>query len=195
MTVTAPVSLTKIKTEFGGPDNLAAYTRGGTYVPNISANNAISTTAAGLAISQFLNAVNVAVNITDVSALNYSLNGVGGTATATYRLGSNGQARSTNNSGVLTDISGEWLVTGTASDFEVYATWSPQGGGPGDITGGGNVGGDATATWLSLGTTRDFTLTATNNAVERELYIQIRYTPTSTVLDSATIYVSVDSAP
>jgi hypothetical protein len=63
MPITAPVSLTKIKTEFSGPNNLAAYTRGGTYVPNISANSAISTVPTGLAISQFLGATNLAVSL------------------------------------------------------------------------------------------------------------------------------------
>lgn len=56
MAVTAPVSLQKIVAEFGGPANLSAYTRGGTYVPNSPTNAAISTTVAGLAISQFLGA-------------------------------------------------------------------------------------------------------------------------------------------
>ena len=62
MTVTAPASLTKIKTEFGGPNDLSAYVRGGTYVaatrpaaslPDIPINTAVSETEAGLAISQF----------------------------------------------------------------------------------------------------------------------------------------------
>lgn len=63
MAVTAPVGLQKIKTEFNGPDNLAAYVRGGTYVPDISANSAISTTVNGLAIGQFLNATNISVSL------------------------------------------------------------------------------------------------------------------------------------
>lgn len=56
MAITAPASLSKIIAEFGGPSNLSAYVRGGSYVPNTSANQAISTTAAGLAISQFVGA-------------------------------------------------------------------------------------------------------------------------------------------
>lgn len=58
MAVTAPVSLSGIVAEFGGPGNLAAYIRGGGYVPNIPANAAISTTVEGLAMSQFEGAVN-----------------------------------------------------------------------------------------------------------------------------------------
>jgi len=58
MTIVAPVSMSQIKSEFGGPNNLAAYVRGGTYVP-IGAKNTISTTVSGLAISQFLGAENL----------------------------------------------------------------------------------------------------------------------------------------
>lgn len=65
MAVTAPVSLSKIKTEFSGPNTFSSYTRGGTYVPNIAANSAISTTVAGLAMSQFLNAVALSVQLED----------------------------------------------------------------------------------------------------------------------------------
>jgi len=43
----------------GGPNNLSAYVRGGSYVPNIAANAAISTTASGLRITQFSGADNV----------------------------------------------------------------------------------------------------------------------------------------
>lgn len=57
MAVTSPVSLSKVIAEFLGPNNLSAYVRGGSYVPNISANAAISTSTSGLALSQFLNTV------------------------------------------------------------------------------------------------------------------------------------------
>jgi hypothetical protein len=53
MPVTAPASLTKIKTEFGGPDNLGAYVRAGGLVPNHSANQSILISTTNLAISQF----------------------------------------------------------------------------------------------------------------------------------------------
>lgn len=56
MAITAPVSLSKIIAEFAGPNNLKAYYRGGPYVPDTTANAAISTVATSLAISQFLGA-------------------------------------------------------------------------------------------------------------------------------------------
>jgi hypothetical protein len=124
--------------------------------------------------------------LSDQSALNNSLAGVGGTATATYQLASTGAASRTNSAGVLTAISGEWLTSGTAADYEVYAEWG---------SGGGTTGGATPDTWLGLGTTRNFTLTATNNSVQRELYIRIRLAATQAVVNFCTITVSVDSAP
>jgi hypothetical protein len=135
------------------------------------------------------------VVLSNRTADNFSLSGIGGTATATYRLASTGTASATNLSGVLTAISGEWLVSGTASNYEVYGTWSPQGGGPGGIFGGGTTGGATPATWLNLGTTRDYTLSATNNYVQRELYVEIRNASTLVVVATATITFEVDSAP
>lgn len=135
------------------------------------------------------------VNIEDALARNFSLSGIGGTATATYRLDASGQALATNISGTLIPLLNQWLVYGAASDFEVYATWSPVGGGPGGITGGGTTGGATPGVWLNLGTQRDYTLTETNSFADRELYVQIRHAASAVVLDSATITVSVDSAP
>jgi hypothetical protein len=63
MTVTSPPSLGKIIAEFGGPSNLGAYVRGGAYVPNVAANAAVSTTAAGLKISQFVGATKYTVPV------------------------------------------------------------------------------------------------------------------------------------
>lgn len=57
MTVTAPVSLSKIKAEFGGPNNLSAYVRGGAYVFSWSGTANIATSASSLKLSQFSGAV------------------------------------------------------------------------------------------------------------------------------------------
>jgi len=55
MVITAPVSLSKIKSVFGGGNKLSEYVRGGSIVP-IGAKSTISTNVNGLAISQFLGA-------------------------------------------------------------------------------------------------------------------------------------------
>lgn len=126
-----------------------------------------------------------AVSITNQNAQNFSLAGIGGTATARYRLYSNGQAYRTNISGSIISISGEWLVAGAASDFEVYAT----------VSGSGGVFTGPTGSWVSLGTDREWTLSGTNSYVARSLDVQIRLASSGTVLDSATISFTVDSAP
>ena len=79
--------------------------------------------------------------------------------------------------------------------MSVPAQWSPVGGGPGGVFGGGTTGGATPGTWLGLGTTRDFTLSATNTFAERELYIQIRNATTQEIVNFCTISVEVDSAP
>lgn len=134
------------------------------------------------------------VSISNNIAANFSLAGSGGTATATYRLSDNGAAYRTNASGSLISISGEWLVSGSASDYEVRGTWSAQGGGDG-WEGGGTIGGATPNTWLSLGTLRDYTLSATNNYANRGLTVEIRYAANTTILDTAVIDFEVDSAP
>lgn len=126
-------------------------------------------------------------NLTKQTAVNNSLAGVGGTATATYQLNSSGAARRTNVSGTLVDIPGQWLVTGTASNYEVYGEWDP--------SGTGTTGGATPNTWLSLGTTRSFTLSGTNTLVSRVLYIQIRDASTQEVVNFCSVTIEVDSAP
>jgi len=192
-----PLRFSEIQTEFaaqGSASNFRAYLKNAGIVDsNDTAPNV--PTSGTMNMQQFLGAaiVTYSISITDRSAQNLSLSGLGGEATATYRLNSNGGAYRTNVSGSLVSISGEWLVSGTASDFEVYATWSAQGGGDGYI-GGGSIGGATPGTWLSLGTTRDYTLSATNNYVVRGLFVQIRHIASGTVVDTATIEFEVDSA-
>lgn len=122
--------------------------------------------------------------ITDQLAENFSLSGLGGTATATYRLASSGVASTTNSAGVLTAISGEWLLSGAASLYEAQAVWQPGTGVTGGPTG-----------WVALSSNRDWTLTATNNYVSRPLIVSIRLASTGATITTATISFEVDSAP
>jgi hypothetical protein len=138
-----------------------------------------------ISLSSFYGKANASVAISNQSAINNSKAGIGGTATATYRLASTGAASRTNVGGTLVSISGEWLTSGAASLFDVYATWSGS---------GGTVGG-TTGSWLNLATTREWTLSATNDYQTRNLAIEIRLASSGAVLDTATIEFSVDSAP
>lgn len=126
------------------------------------------------------------VKITNQTAVNNSKAGVGGTATATYRLRNDGVALRQQGTS-LTTISGEWLVgSGTTSDYEVQATV---------LSGSGGSFSGPGAGWNSLSTTRDWVLTVTNNFGDREVLIEIRIAATSLVIATATISFEVDSAP
>lgn len=96
---------------------------------------------------------------------------------AGYLLQSNGEAftQTTLSGGIR--IPGEWLVAGSASQFEVRATVNF-----------GTVTGTATGSWLSLGTTRNW---VRNNNGDAQIFVQIRSASTLTVLDSATVDLSV----
>jgi hypothetical protein len=122
--------------------------------------------------------------VSDQDALNYSLSGLGGTATATYRLASSGVASSTDGVGTLVAIPGEWLLSGTASLYEAQGVWQAGSGVTGGPTG-----------WVVLSSTRDWTLSGTNNFVNRPLIISIRLASTGAVITTATISFDVDSAP
>lgn len=134
-----------------------------------------------ISYSDFYGKSSANVLISDVSAQNLSLAGIGGTATATYRLRNDGVALTSDSTGTLQAISGEWLVSGTSSDFEAYASW----------TGSGGTVGGTTDSWINLGTTRDWTLTVTDDDITRVLDLQIRLAATATVLDTANITFTV----
>lgn len=153
---------------------------------NESALRTLAGVASGtISLSSFYGKANASVAISNQSAINNSRAGLGGTAVARYQLNLNGAAYRTNISGSLVSINGEWLTSGSASLFDVYATWSGSGG---TVTG-------TTGSWLNLATTREWTLSATNNYQTRNLAIEIRLASSGAVLDTATIEFSVDSAP
>jgi len=152
---------------------------------NESALRTLAGVASGtISLSNFYGKSNASVAISNQEAMNFSQAGLGGTAVARYKLDSNGAAYRTNYNGTLVSISGEWLTGGSASQFDVYATFSGSGG---TVTG-------TTGSWINLGTTREWTLSVTNNFVTRSLAIEIRLASSGAVLDSATIDFEVDSA-
>lgn len=93
-TVSNPASMSSVVATFGGPGNLTAYTRGGSYVPNVAMNNAIATTSGSLALSQFNGATTfsasaapalssrlVSTNYTNGTSNTFVCTVVGGTST------------------------------------------------------------------------------------------------------------------
>lgn len=158
MPVTSPASLTKIKNEFGGPNNLGAYVRGGSYVPNITPLNAISTTTAGLAISQFLNASILNATLPQHDAYGgYDVNLIasGGpndvfnswaACSLILRADGSGTYRESNVNTGDNDYNFTWLLSGSASSYYGYLD-TPTG----DFPTSGTV-----ATSLQLNTTREW---------------------------------------
>ena len=184
-----PLTFSEIRTEFsyqGTSTSFRAYLKNAGIVD--SGDDAPSVPTSGtMNMLNFLGAGMRLGMISNQTALNGSLAGVGGTATAKYKLQNSGQAQKTNVSGTYVNISGEWLVgAGPVSDFEVFGTW---GADP-----GGTIGGATPDTWLGLGTTREFTYAVDTNNLDRTLTLQIRYIPTQTVVDTAAIKFEVESA-
>lgn len=66
--VSTPPSLSSVVATFGGPGNLTAYTRGGSYVPNVAMNNAVATVAGSLALSQFAGATTFSASASPISS-------------------------------------------------------------------------------------------------------------------------------
>lgn len=84
----------QVKAFFNGPNDLSAYVRGGPYVPNIPANAAISTTAAGLKLSQFSGADNPPP-YTPITSVTFTGNATfGWNQTSTITASSNGSSAS-----------------------------------------------------------------------------------------------------
>lgn len=132
------------------------------------------------------------VEISDQSAFNFSKAGIGGTAAAKYKLETDGSAQRTNISGVYVLITGEWLLSGSASDYEANMGTGVAAPGSGFYT---HAGSSAFDTWLNLGTMREWVIEATNTYAQTDHTLQIRYASNSAVIDTATISLIVDSAP
>lgn len=135
------------------------------------------------------------VNLTAQSARSWGYNNTQGICE--FKLGSDGVAEIADEIGVLNPIAGEWLVSGTASDYEVRATQNLTTGVP-----PGTVSGTFGA-WESLGTSRSWYVEVTNGGIgilNAQLYmtIEIRSASTLTVLATAAITLwasSTDSDP
>lgn len=120
-------SFTQVRAFFSGPANLAAYVRGGAYVPNIAANAAISTTVAGLKLSQFSGADKVVL-----PPVPYNTDGSctathfdAGAATAEIYIRTNGTVASRENGGTFFTLF-TWLPSGRSASEYQYRT-SPNG--------------------------------------------------------------------
>lgn len=96
-----------------------------------------------------------------------------------YELLSSGTAQRTSGTLGTLAFTGEWLVRGAASDFQVRATLN---------SGALDAGSSATGAWLALTSARTWLLDFDGSA---ELTIEIRDAASLDVLDSATVSLSV----
>ena len=153
-----------------------------TATPSVGVGGAWKAVAAGWvgvggAWKEFYRAINAAIS----NASAYTFVSSPSEATAQYLLNSDGRAQKVENSST-SDISGEWLVAGANSDFEVYATVDS-----GTLTSG------PTGSWVSLSTSRVWTLTrGTVGLSSVDLTIEIRRASDAVVVDSATITLTAE---
>lgn len=111
----------------------------------------------------------------DISSVSYS------TAVSTYTIGNDGKVKDQTGS-----ILESWLLTGSASSFEVRVT----------VQSGRSLSGDAAGSWLGCGTSRQWSISnfAHDNSVIVSVFLaEIRDAGTQTVLTSATISLSAES--
>lgn len=171
------ISIDDIVAEFGGtsPDGLDEYYRGGTYVPDITANNGVPTSGT-ISIEDFYGATNIVVEFDQAS---YTVSDVEatGVAIASIILNTDGTISITGNSSSPT--SGTWAVGNvTGSDWEARLT----------VNSGTSPSGAATNTWLALSTGRAWSLTrAIAGIVTGNYTIEVRDAATSTLQDSCTV--------
>lgn len=123
-----------------------------------------------------------AVTITVDTAFISAFNAPGFTASAQYTLDSNGAAYETVN-GAGAVLLYDWCVPAAqAANYEVYASLVS-----------GSVSGAATDTWLPLSSTRAWSVSTTGGVVSGELNVGIRRVGTTTILDSADIYLYAEA--
>jgi hypothetical protein len=182
MAVPAVPKLSDLVTEFGGPGNLRAYNRGGSYVPNRSSNTGISTNVADLQLSDFAGAVSeIPVDLVGDSLSDFEL--YPGTSQVGYQLSNSGVEQSYEGAGSPFSTINTWLIGGVNSDYECQLTYT------GDTVTGPTG-------WNSLSTTRSWYLTrTTNGASSASCTIQIRDAVTLAVLAADSVSMSADMEP
>lgn len=136
---TGAISISDLKNEFGGPNDLGEYYRGGSYVPNIGQNGSIPTSGS-ISLSQFYGATGAVsgswdsgtpgdhqITVPRFNWITFQVYGAGGGGGSAYNYGSNwGNGGGTS---FIKDVNGN-----------VYLWASGGGGGQGAGTGTGGGG-------------------------------------------------------
>lgn len=145
MPVPNPPYMTAIKSEFQGPDNFSAYPRNGAYVGTNATTGAISTTVAGLAMSQFANAQK---NVASPPSISPSPN------PREYYYSSTNGTQAMSASIALNPSGGNGAYTYGVNNFTGSGTFSS----PHQSINGNNVVMGATVSGVAAGSIRAFTL-------------------------------------
>lgn len=139
------ITWAQIQAEFGGANPIAIneYYKGGIYVPNTTANNAVPLSGAISASNFYGASAGAALTLTARTVLHTSF---GGTARAGVHVRNDGiLAEYKSTSGNETYISGEWLTGGVGANYEVMFQ---------NVSGTAPTGTAALNTWLSLSSHR-----------------------------------------
>lgn len=176
-TVTTPATLNSVKSVFGGPNNLLAYLRGGSYVQPLPGAYPSVAAAAPLLLSAFAGRMKPTTYLTTMTDESSPPAGV--TANAAVVVSSAGT--------ISTGFT--WLLQGSAADYDVYLL----------KTGGtNNLLGISQNTWYNLATTRTLYVQDTSGgaAVTWVGTMSIRFTASpQTTLNSASVSLTADFTP
>lgn len=203
------LSLSEIQTEFGGtnPASLNEYYAGGSYVSAGTTGyyGAIPSSGA-ISISDFYGAPAVALTNHTIRVQSPGI-ATGGNVRVTFNntgtaVGSgvigvgnviiDGNTVSLSQTRTFNVANGyasnQWLAAGTASLYDIYATWTV-------VLPGGTLTGDSTSTWLNLGTTRYWDWADGSNDSNGTLSITIALAADhATVVDTCDINLITNTA-
>lgn len=121
-------SLSQVKSTFGGPNNQSAYIRNGSYVPTNGTTGNVSTTVAGLKLSQFRGADKTVTPTAPTVSASYSSSDYvrdGGYASVEWFLSSDGKLY-VQTSSYGQETKATWLPAGqSATSYQFRVGWSP----------------------------------------------------------------------
>jgi hypothetical protein len=182
---TPPISMSDIVAEFGGPGDLLSYVRGGAYVPDISANSSIPTSAP-ISILDFLGATAGEVSLS--GAASQRVTTAPTVAVAVLEFRNDGTVWATETGGSLTQraASTDWVRPGdVADDYQMRFT----------VLSGDTPSGVTFGSWLSMATTRSMSLSVESGNPDKQADIraEVRRGTGSTLesSDDYSIYASV----
>lgn len=154
---------TDVKAEFSGSNNLSDYVRGGAYVPDIAQNAAVSTTVAGLALSQFANTTSLVVTLTDAIIEAVDIQAGDAIALAILIVAADGFVKeqivegASGSGPTAINTSTDWRIPRTGSSTGWQVRFSLVSGSGDTLQGGSGIELD---TWYALSEDRSFSLAA-----------------------------------